>query len=381
MTGAPHKRTMLGLTRVHRLTQGATVGIFGGGQLGRMLVQAAGRLGFKTHIFDPFDDTPAGRIAHAQTIAPFEDNSAVENFAKSCDVVTYEFENIPIQAIEQAGAFTNVYPDKLALQTSHDRLVEKTFLRDKADAPVIDFAPIETMNSLSDFVREFGAPAVLKTRRFGYDGKGQVKIGSARDVKAGFARLGGTDLIAEAFAPFVREFSIIAARGINGGIGGEIACYPLTENVHKDHRLHTSIAPTDDPQNISAEAYKIAHRILNALDYVGVMGIEFFELAGGKLIVNEIAPRVHNSGHWTQDAGCTDQFEQHIRAITGMPLGGVIPKHSVKMTNLIGDEILQAESFAKKPNTFVHNYDKRDIKPGRKMGHVNEVLPRSDRKL
>lgn len=352
-----------------RLAKGATIGIFGGGQLGRMLVQAARKLGFKTHIYDPFDDTPAGRIADKQTRAPFEDEAAVERFANACDVLTYEFENIPIGAIEHAGQFTNVYPDGKALQTSHDRLVEKTFLRDKADAPVVDFAAIETMNSLSEFVRAFGAPAVLKTRRFGYDGKGQVKVESPRDVKAGFARLGGTDLIAESFAPFVREFSIIAARSLDG----DIACYPLTENVHKDHRLHTSTAPAGDPQNVSSEAHAITHRILRALDYVGVMGIEFFELEGGKLIVNEIAPRVHNSGHWTMDAGCTDQFAQHIRAVTGMKLGGTTPTYAVKMTNFIGDEILQADALSKKPNTFIHDYGKRDIKPGRKMGHMNEV--------
>ena len=352
-----------------KLKNDAAIGIFGGGQLGRMLVQAAAKLGFKTHVFDPFDDSPAGRIADSQTIARFEDEAAVELFAKCCDVLTFEFENIPAQAIKHALGFTNVFPGQLALQTSHDRLVEKTFLRDQADAPVVDFAPIETMSRLSEFVRNFGAPAVLKTRRFGYDGKGQVKIASPRDVKAGFARLGGTDLIAEAFAPFVREFSIIAARGIDGNI----ACYPLTENVHKDHRLHTSIAPAEDPQNISADAHAITHRILGALDYVGVMGVEFFELDGGQLMVNEIAPRVHNSGHWTQNAGCTDQFEQHIRAITGMALGTTVPKHFVKMTNLIGDEILQADTLAKKPNTFVHDYDKRDIRKGRKMGHVNVV--------
>ena len=352
------------------LNKGATIGIFGGGQLGRMLVQAAHKLGFKTHVYDPFDDTPAGRIADNQTIAPFEAEAAVEIFANCCDVLTYEFENIPIKAIDHASQFTNVYPDKKALQTSHDRLVEKTFLRDKADTPVVNFAAIETMNSLSEFVHEFGAPAILKTRRFGYDGKGQVKVNSPRDVKAGFARLGGTDLIAESFAPFVREFSIIASRGIDGSI----ACYPLTENVHKDHRLHTSIAPADDPQNVSDEAHAITNKILKALDYIGVMGIEFFELEGGELIVNEIAPRVHNSGHWTQDGGCTDQFEQHIRAITGMKLGEITLKHVVKMTNLIGDEILHVGTLSQKPNTFVHDYDKRDINPGRKMGHVNEVI-------
>ncbi len=335
-----------------------------------MLVQAAHGLGYKAHVFDPFGDTPGGRIADTETTSPYEDKQAVEAFARNCDVLTYEFENIPLATIKHAAQFTPVFPDGLALKTSHDRLVEKTFLRDKADTPVVDFAPIESMAALSAFVREFGAPAVLKTRRFGYDGKGQVKVMSERDVKAGFARLGGTDLIAESFAPFVREFSIIAARGQDG----EIACYPLTENVHKHHRLHTSIAPAGDTQNVEGDAQAITRRILVALDYVGVMGVEFFELAGGKLIVNEIAPRVHNSGHWTMDAGCADQFEQHIRAITGMLLGSTKPKHAVKMTNLIGEEILQADALAKRPNTFVHNYDKHDIKPGRKMGHVNEVL-------
>ncbi|PHS36179.1 MAG: 5-(carboxyamino)imidazole ribonucleotide synthase [Robiginitomaculum sp.] len=353
-----------------KLPKGATIGIFGGGQLGRMLGQAARTLGYKAHIFDPFDDTPAGRIADTQTTAAYEDKRAVEAFAARCDVLTYEFENIPLETIKCAASITPAFPDATALHTSHDRLVEKTFLSDKADAPVVDFAPIESMHSLSEFVREFGAPAVLKTRRFGYDGKGQVKITSARDVKAGFARLGGTDLIAESFVPFVREFSIIATRGQDG----EIACYPLTENVHKHHRLHTSIAPTNDPQNIEPEAQTITRRILQALNYVGTMGVEFFELEGGKLIVNEIAPRVHNSGHWTMDGGCVDQFEQHIRAITAMELGITKPKYVVKMTNLIGDEILQADELARNPNSFVHNYDKRDIKPGRKMGHMNEII-------
>ncbi len=361
---------MSGLTRVTKLPKHAHIGIFGGGQLGRMLVQAAHGLGYKAHIFDPFDDTPAGRMANTQTTAAYEDRRAVETFASRCQVLTYEFENIPLDTIKCAANITPVFPDASALHTSHDRLVEKIFLRDQADTPVVEFAPIESMAELSAFVRTFGAPAVLKTRRFGYDGKGQVKITSARDVKAGFARLGGTDLIAESFVPFMREFSIIAARGQDG----EIACYPLTENVHKQHRLHTSIAPTDDPQNVKAEAQSITRRILQALQYVGTMGVEFFELAGGKLVVNEIAPRVHNSGHWTMDAGLTDQFEQHIRAITGMPLGTTKPEYTVKMTNLIGEEILQVDVLAKQPNTFVHNYDKRDIKPSRKMGHVNEIL-------
>lgn len=352
------------------LKPGSTIGIFGGGQLGRMLTQAADKLGYKAHVFDVFNDTPAGRVSAARTAAPYDDLNAIREFSQSCDAITYEFENIPAAAIHEANLHAPVFPNAKALETSHDRLVEKTFLRDVANAPVVDFFKVETMENLANALDSFSGPCVLKTRRFGYDGKGQIKINSPKEIRSGFARLGGADLIAEKFAPFVREFSIIAARGQDGNI----ACYPLTENIHKDHRLHTSYAPADDPQHISNKAHNITHRILNALDYVGVMGIEFFEMKNGELIVNEIAPRVHNSGHWTQNAGCCDQFEQHIRAVTGLPLGNTKPKHTVLMTNLIGDEIKHIDDLAKQPNTFVHNYDKRDIRPGRKMGHVNVIV-------
>ncbi len=352
------------------LKPGSVIGIFGGGQLGRMLAQAATQLGYKTHIYDVFANTPAGRVSEYHTAAQYDDLLAIENFAKACDVITYEFENIPSAAILEAGKHAPIFPSAKALEISHDRFTEKTFLRDQANVPVIDFFKIETMEELSHALSVFDGPCVLKTRRFGYDGKGQIKINNPKEIKSGFARLGGADLIAEKFAPFVREFSIIAARDQNG----EIACYPITENVHKDHRLHTSVAPAPDPQNISEEAHAITHRILKAFEYVGVMGIEFFEMSDGRLIVNEIAPRVHNSGHWTQDAGCTDQFEQHIRALAGLPLGSPKPKHTVRMTNLIGDEIKQAGELAKQAQTFVHDYDKQDIRPGRKMGHVNEII-------
>lgn len=353
-----------------QLKRGDAIGIFGGGQLGRMLAQAARGLGFKTHIYDPYPDTPAGRISDTITAAPYEDLVAIARFAQSCEVVTYEFENIPAASVEAASKITSVYPSAKALAISHDRLTEKTFLAEAAQVPTVKFGKVESMADLNKALGEFGAPAVLKTRRFGYDGKGQVKLSTVRNGKACFARLGGTDLILEDFAPFVREFSIIAARGR----GGEIACYPLTENVHVDHRLHTSIAPAGDPQGVEPRARAIAHRILEALDYVGVMGIEFFELEGGNIVVNEIAPRVHNSGHWTQDAGCTDQFEQHIRAIAGLPLGETTPVHKVEMTNLLGDDITGVGKLAGQTDTFVHDYDKRDIRPGRKMGHVNKIL-------
>ncbi len=354
---------------MNRLKQGDVIGIFGGGQLGRMLAQSASDLGFKTHVFDPFEDTPAGRVADMQSVAEFEDLALVKSFAKACNVITYEFENIPAIAIAEAMKHTEVFPDIGALKTSHDRLVEKAFLRDIAGAPVVPFAAVESMAALGHFIKEQNAPVILKTRRFGYDGKGQIKLDSVRDVKEGFARLGGADLIAEGFAPFIREFSIIAVRGQNG----EIKTWPLVENVHKHHRLHTSIAPANDEQNVAGKAQEIAHNILNALSYVGVMGIEFFELEGGQILVNEIAPRVHNSGHWTMDAGCASQFENHIRAIAGLKLASTKPKYKVKMRNLIGYEIGNKQKWAG-DNCFVHDYDKREIKPGRKMGHVNQIL-------
>lgn len=352
------------------LKPGSVIGIFGGGQLGKMLAEAATEFGYRTHIFDPEADTPACRVSDCQSVSAYEDLDAVAEFAQSCDVITYEFENIPIAAIEEADKYAPVFPNAKALQTSHDRLVEKSFLRDIANVPVAKFHAVETMADLAAALVDFGGPCVLKTRRFGYDGKGQVKVDGPAHIKSGFARLGGADLIAEGFVPFVREFSIIAARDQQQ----KTALYPLTENLHKDHRLHTSIAPADDPRNVADEANAIALRILDALDYVGVMGIEFFELANGDLVVNEIAPRVHNSGHWTQDGGCTSQFEQHIRAICALPLGRTTPLYSVEMTNLIGDEIKQAAELAKQSDTFVHDYDKNDIRAGRKMGHVNRVL-------
>ena len=349
------------------LQPGATIGIFGGGQLGRMLSQSAQKLGFKVHIYDPQTDTPAGRISNFKSAAPYEEMAAVARFAKDCDVITYEFENIPTITVTAAGQFSPVYPDVAALETAQDRLVEKTFLAGKANAPVIDFRRVDTVEELARATDELGLPAILKTRRFGYDGKGQVKISSRSEIEAAFKDLGGKNLILEAFAPFVREISVVAARALDG----EVECYPLAENVHKNHILDTSKVPTDDPQNVADDAIQIAHSILNALNYVGVLAVEFFELAGGKLIVNEIAPRVHNSGHWTMDGGCTDQFEQHIRAIAGLPLGTPKPSVGVVMTNLIGDDIYDVAKYGELENTYVHDYDKRETRPGRKMGHVN----------
>ncbi|MEE9272795.1 MAG: 5-(carboxyamino)imidazole ribonucleotide synthase [Robiginitomaculum sp.] len=353
-----------------KLKPGSTIGIFGGGQLGKMLCEAAQNIGFRTHIFDSHAKTPASQVSGALTCAPYEDMAAIELFATSCDVITYEFENIPLPAIEQAKNFTNVFPPIKALEISGDRLTEKTFLQNQVGAPVVEFANITSIEDMTLAIKEFGYPCILKTRRFGYDGKGQVKFTSHHDMKSGFSRLGEADIILEKYAPFVREFSSVAARGQDGNI----ACYPLAENVHKNHRLHTSTAPANDPQNVKGKAQAITKRILEKLDYVGIIGIEFFELSGGEIIVNEIAPRVHNSGHWTMDANCTDQFEQHIRAITGLPLGEPTPNCQVVMTNLIGEDIFQKETLTAQPETYVHDYGKTEVRADRKMGHVNRVI-------
>ena len=356
------------------LSPGATIGILGGGQLGRMLALAGARLGFNIHIYSTAADCPAACAATQVTVGAFDDVEAVLAFAQTCDVVTYEFENVPAMSAKAAAAAAPLRPSARALDVSQDRLVEKSFLRAQIGLDVAGFEDVASVHDLRRAAKRLGLPCVLKTRRFGYDGKGQAILKTLDDVEAVWAALSPLSsdgnapapCILEAFVPFAREVSIVAARGLNG----EIAAYPLTENVHENHILKTSTAPADQDDGSAAQ---MAGQILEQLDYVGVMGVEFFQMADGRLIVNEIAPRVHNSGHWTQDAGCTDQFEQHMRAVAGWPLGGAKPRHSVEMTNLIGDEVTAWETLAKEPGIFIHLYGKKDIRPGRKMGHVNRV--------
>jgi len=349
------------------LPPGSTIGILGGGQLGRMLSLAASRLGFQCHIYDPTWAGPAARVSRYESNTAYENIEAVLTFAKSCDVMTYEFENVPALTAKTAASAKGLYPNAHALNVAQDRLTEKTFIQDKAKVPVAFFESVTSVHELKRAVKKLGLPAVLKTRRFGYDGKGQVIIKTEADITEAWAAMKNAPAILEQFIPFKREISVIAARGTTG----ETAAYPLIENVHKNHILHTSIAPAE---NNNGRAQGLAIQIMSALNYVGVMATEFFELHDGTLIVNEIAPRVHNSGHWTQDAGCIDQFELHIRAITGWPLGDTVPKHKVEMTNLIGDDVTTVESLADEPKTFIHLYGKRDVKPGRKMGHINRII-------
>jgi len=349
-----------------RLAPGATIGILGGGQLGRMLAVAATRLGLKSHIYSPVADCPAALVAAHLTVGEFDDLDLVLEFAKSCDAVTYEFENVPAMTAKTAASAAPLRPGARALNVSQDRLDEKSFLRAQLDLDVAGFQDVASIHDLRRAVKRLGLPCVLKTRRFGYDGKGQIIIRSESEIDGAWDRLSPTPCILEAFIPFEREVSIVAARGLDG----QIAAYPLTENVHRNHILHSSAAPAKSDDGSAA---RMAGQILEHLGYVGVMGVEFFQMADGKLIVNEIAPRVHNSGHWTQNAGCTDQFEQHMRAVAGWPLGDARPRQGVVMTNLIGEDIADWKTLAAQPGTHIHLYGKSEIRPGRKMGHVNRT--------
>jgi len=350
------------------LAPGSTIGIVGGGQLGRMLALAAARLGLKTHIFDPAAHGPAEQVSNAVTIAGYDDLAALAEFGRSVDVITYEFENIPTAALETLAALAPIRPGPRALEVSQDRLTEKSFLNGLglATAPFADIPDLDALRSALDAI---GAPAILKTRRFGYDGKGQVRIKDPSEAEAALASLKGAPAILEGFVDFTREVSVIGARGLDG----RVACFDPGENVHKDGILHTTTVPATLSTAQKTDAVLLAGRILSALDYVGVMGVELFVTASG-LIVNEIAPRVHNSGHWTQNGCAIDQFEQHVRAVAGWPLGDGSRHSDVEMLNLIGDDVLEALSIAGDGSSALHLYGKAEARPGRKMGHVNRIL-------
>ncbi|SDY65819.1 5-(carboxyamino)imidazole ribonucleotide synthase [Jannaschia faecimaris] len=348
------------------LAPGSTIGILGGGQLGRMLSVAASRLGYLTHIYEP-GDAPAEQVAHARTKASYEDLGALEAFAKSVDVITYEFENVPATALDLLEALRPIRPGTRALAISQDRLTEKTFL-EGLGLTCAPFRDIPDAASLIAAIEDLGTPAILKTRRMGYDGKGQVRVDGPEQIEAAFAEMRGADAILEGFVGFQREISVIAARGLSG----EVVCFDPGENVHRDGILRTTTVPATLTGAQRTDAALLAGRILNALDYVGVLGVELFVTPAG-LIVNEIAPRVHNSGHWTQ-AGCAvDQFEQHIRAIAGLPLGDGQRYADVVMENLIGDDMDRLPDLLAAPDTQVHLYGKAEVRPGRKMAHVNRI--------
>ncbi len=349
------------------LKQGATIGILGGGQLGRMLSVAAARLGFKTCIFEPGSDCPARHVANAHVQAGYEDEEALRKFAASVDVITFEFENIPTSALDILERLKPVRPNRMALRVSQDRLVEKAFLNDLG-LKTAPFAAVDDNVDLKQAISEIGVPAILKTRRFGYDGKGQVRISSPNAAKAALAAMNGAPSLYEGFVDFGLEVSVIAARGL----GGDVACFDPGENVHEGGILRTTTVPARLTTAQRTDAVLLAARILNKLDYVGVMGVELFVTDAG-LVVNEIAPRVHNSGHWTQNGCAVDQFEQHIRAVAGWPLGGGTRHANVVMENLIGNDMDRVPDLAKDGTAALHLYGKAEVKPGRKMGHVNRI--------
>lgn len=350
------------------LPPGSVIGILGGGQLGRMLSVAAARLGYRSYIYEPAANPPAADVAHAVTTAPYEDEAALRAFAQAVDVITYEFENVPTSALDLLESLRPIRPDRKALATSQDRILEKDFLTSIG----LSTAPYAAVNSAADLdaaIARIGAPAILKTTRLGYDGKGQARILSAADAPAAYAAMKGAPAVLEGFVTFRFEASVIAARSLSG----EVAAYDPGENVHKDGILHTTTVPARLSPAQRTDAVLLAARILNALDYVGVMGVELFVTDAG-LIVNEIAPRVHNSGHWTQNGCAVDQFEQHIRAVTGWPLGDGSRHADVEMLNLIGDDVGMIPDLARRKNTAIHLYGKAEARPGRKMGHVNRIL-------
>ncbi|MCU9849128.1 5-(carboxyamino)imidazole ribonucleotide synthase [Defluviimonas sp. WL0024] len=352
------------------LPAGSVIGILGGGQLGRMLSVAAARLGYRTHIYEPMANPPAADVAHAVTTAPYEDLAALEAFAKSVAIVTYEFENIPTSALDALEAHCPIHPNRRALSISQDRLIEKSFLRDLGlmTAP---YAAVDDAADLAEAVEEIGTPSILKTRRLGYDGKGQERLKSPDDAEAALAAMKDAPAILEGFVEFSHEVSVIAARSLTG----EVAAFDPGENVHVGGILSTTTVPARLTEAQRTDAVLLAAKILNALKYVGVMGVELFVTKKG-LIVNEIAPRVHNSGHWTQNGCAVDQFEQHIRAIAGWPLGDGSRHSDVVMENLIGDDIARIPAIAREKHTAIHLYGKAEARAGRKMGHVNRVTPR-----
>ncbi len=349
------------------LAPNSTIGILGGGQLGRMLSVAASRLGFKTCIYEPGGDCPASHVANYHFQASYEDEEALKKFAASVDVVTYEFENVPTSALDLIESIVPIRPNRKALAVSQDRLIEKNFLSELG-LKVAPFAAVDDEVDLAEALVEIGAPAILKTRRFGYDGKGQARIMDPADADQALADMAGAPSILEGFVDFSHEVSVIAARGQ----AGDISCFDPGENVHKSGILHTTTVPARLSPALRTDAVLLAAKILNALNYVGVMGVELFVTKDG-LIVNEIAPRVHNSGHWTQNGCVIDQFEQHIRAVVGWPLGDGKRHSNVEMLNLIGDDVDRIPEFAKDGSVAIHLYGKAEVKAGRKMGHVNKV--------
>jgi 5-(carboxyamino)imidazole ribonucleotide synthase len=354
------------------IAPGAALGVLGGGQLGRMFAIAARRMGYRVHTFSPEDDSPAGQVADLEVTASYEDLDALRTFARGVEVVTFEFENVPIEAIDAIEELAPVRPSGVALHTAQQRAREKTFLADRG-VPTAPFAPAATLDELWDAVARVGTPAVIKTDAFGYDGKGQHKVATPADVEHIWTALGHQAAIVEKFINLQAEISIVAARGVDG----EVATFPPFENRHRNHILDLTTVPAAIPAPVGRRAADIARTILEELQYVGVLCVEFFVSTEGELLVNELAPRPHNSGHLTFDAAVTSQFEQQVRAICGLPLGLAEIPRPAAMANLLGDLWVDGEpnwaAACRFTDVKLHLYGKTNARPGRKMGHLTAV--------
>jgi 5-(carboxyamino)imidazole ribonucleotide synthase len=354
------------------LPPGSTIGIIGGGQLGRMLAMAAARFSYRTIILEPQADCPAAQVASQQIVAAYDDPAALARLAAESAVITYEFENVPIAAAVELTLVRPVYPPAKALEISQDRLLEKRFLNE-IGIPTARFEAVDSDAGLWVALQKFGGSGVLKTRRLGYDGKGQRVLRGAQEAetRGAYAAMGDVPLILEELIAFESEVSVIAARAVDGSS----LTYDVAENVHRDGILRTSTVPANISAETAATAAGYAAALMQRLDYVGVVGLELFVCADDRLIANEFAPRVHNSGHWTEAACAISQFENHIRAVAGLPLGAT-GRHSYGvMENLIGDDVLRLQELAAQPNVMVHLYGKAEARPGRKMGHFTRISP------
>jgi 5-(carboxyamino)imidazole ribonucleotide synthase len=357
---------------------GSTLGVLGSGQLGRMFAIAARQMGYRVATFSPDDDTPTGQVADVEVTAAYDDLDAVREFARNVSVVTFEFENVPAATATAAAECAPVRPGGNVLHVTQHRIREKTFLRDHG-FPVTGFASVSSVDDLRSAVQCLGTPAVLKTAGWGYDGKGQVMVRSPQQIDSAWTAVETDQAILEAFVDFSSEVSVVAARGVEGSF----VHWPVTENAHRNHILDTSTCPANLPANLAAEAVEITRGILEALDVVGVLTVEFFVTKSGQLVVNELAPRPHNSGHLTIDACVTSQFEQQVRAVCGLPLGSTELLRPAAMANLLGDlwfdgdQIIEPDwsSALSIPDVKLHLYGKTTPRPGRKMGHLSATGP------
>jgi 5-(carboxyamino)imidazole ribonucleotide synthase len=352
------------------LAPGATIGILGGGQLGRMTALAAARLGYRCHVFASEPDSPAAQVCAATTVADFADRAALARFAGAVDIATFEFENIPAAAVRTVAALTLVLPRPEILEITQHRLREKDFLRSIGIATTA-YREIADLAALRRAMQDFGFPAVLKCVRLGYDGRGQVTLHPETPLDEAWRRIGGEIGILEAFVDFACEISVVLARGGDG----RWAAYPPVENRHLNHVLDTTVAPAPIAAETAMRAAAIARDIAERLDLVGVLAVEMFLTGSGDILVNELAPRPHNSGHWTIDACVTSQFEQLVRALCGLPLGSVAHHSDAVMRNLLGEDAENWCEALADPLAKLHLYGKRAIRPGRKMGHVTRLVP------